>query len=33
MKHAASRGLHVGFLLGLFFDVADGGDVFFRNAG
>jgi hypothetical protein len=24
---------HAGFLLGLFFDIEDGGDMFFRNIG
>jgi hypothetical protein len=33
MKQVVSRALHVGFFLGLFFDLADGGDVFLRNVG
>jgi hypothetical protein len=34
MKQAARKALlNAGFLLGLFFDPEDGGDMFFRNAG
>jgi hypothetical protein len=33
VKASASYLLHAGFLLGLFFDLEDGGDIFLRKVG